>query len=359
MSKHRIILYFSLFTLHFSPFTSFSLHAQTKVAAFQPGQKADGVTYCLPRTVIRTQLQAIKTVYTPGQFARYAERYLSMQNVSTQAETRYQIQKATLTTAGVPDTTKIYTVKLKDKTLAPIMQLTETGIVQAINSSENYTKDPQQTDSPIATHHQLNPRQYFTEEILAATSSARMAELVAQEIYDIRESKNEIMRGQVETMPKDGASLKIVLDQLNQQEEALTQCFVGHVDTTYLTHTYEFDPQGDADQALLFRFSRKLGFVDVDDFAGEPYYLSVKDQHTAPQRDEKEAGKLKIEGVVYNIPSTAQVTLSDGKRNIVTQKMPIAQFGTIEQLAPALFNKNTTTQVFFDTATGALLQLKQ
>ena len=154
--------------------------------------------------------------------------------MSTQEETRYEIVKASLSTVGIPDTTKIYTVKLKDKTLAPMMQLTETGIVQSININENTIAEPQAV-STTSTHHQLNSRQYFTEEMLSATSSARMAELVAQEIYDIRESKNEIMRGQVDTMPKDGASLQIVLDRLNQQEEALTQCFVGYVDTTYVS----------------------------------------------------------------------------------------------------------------------------
>ena len=99
--------------------------------------------------------------------------------------------------------------------------------------------------------------------------------------------------------------------------------------------------------------------MDADDLAGAPYYLSIKDQHTAPQRNEKEMEKLKIEGIVYNLPSTAQIALSDGNRTIISQKLPIAQFGTIDQLAPALFNKNTTTQVTFDTSTGALLHLKQ
>lgn len=46
-----------------------------------------------------------------------------------------------------------------------------------------------------------------------------MAELTAREIYNIRDSKNTILRGQAETMPKDGASLQLVIDQLNKQEK--------------------------------------------------------------------------------------------------------------------------------------------
>ena len=38
----------------------------------------------------------------------------------------------------------------------------------------------------------INPRDFLTEEILMAGSTAKMAELVAKEIYNIRESKNAL-----------------------------------------------------------------------------------------------------------------------------------------------------------------------
>lgn len=60
-----------------------------------------------------------------------------------------------------------------------------------------------------------------------ASSTAKMAELVAKEIYNIRESKNALLRGQADNMPSDGAQLKIMLDNLNAQEEAMTQMFSG------------------------------------------------------------------------------------------------------------------------------------
>ena len=48
---------------------------------------------------------------------------------------------------------------------------------------------------------------------------------MAKEIYNIRESKNALLRGQADNMPSDGAQLKIMLDNLNAQEEAMTQMF--------------------------------------------------------------------------------------------------------------------------------------
>ena len=37
----------------------------------------------------------------------------------------------------------------------------------------------------------------------------RQAELVAKEIYSIRESKNALLRGEADNMPKDGAQLDV------------------------------------------------------------------------------------------------------------------------------------------------------
>ena len=35
-------------------------------------------------------------------------------------------------------------------------------------------------------------------------------------------SKNALLRGEADNMPKDGAQLKLMLDNLNQQETAMT-----------------------------------------------------------------------------------------------------------------------------------------
>jgi hypothetical protein len=257
----------------------------------------------------------------------------------------------------VPDTSKVYTVKLKDKTVAPMVQLTPSGILVAVNTHT----DIQESVLPEmrSTNHKMDARQYLTEDILSATSTAKMAELTAQEILDIRESKNAIKRGQVESMPKDGASLKIVLDELNRQEEALTQLFIGYSDTTFTAKSFTIIPDEDMEEHVFLRFSRKLGFVDADDLAGDPYYLSVKDKHTVVLPDTKEAAKRKIEGLVYNMPSMADVTISTMQSTLYKQELPFAQFGTIDMLSPTLFNKGATTKLTFYPATGGLQHLEQ
>lgn len=331
--------------------------AQTQVTEFNPGVAANGVNYILPQTLLSVEVSAIKVTYTPGEFAKYADRYLHISDVAAEPSTVWSVTGLSVAQEGVPDTSKIYTVKLKDKTVAPMVQLTPSGLLVAVNTRADIPA--RELPDTHTTHHQMDARQYLTEDILSATSTAKMAELTAQEILDIRESKNAIKRGQVESMPKDGASLKIVLDELNRQEEALTQLFIGYADTTFTAKSFTFLPVEDINETVFFRFSRKLGFVDADDLAGDPYYLSVKDKHTVVLPDAKESAKRKIEGLVYNMPSMADVTISTMQGTVYKQELPFAQFGTIDMLSPTLFNKGATTKLTLHPATGGLLHLEQ
>lgn len=108
------------------------------------------------------------------------------------------------------------------------MELTEDGIVKSINVPYSQNSSAKK-NTPTAPAGQVsaNPRDFLTEEILMANSTAKMAELVAKEIYNIRESKNALLRGQADNMPSDGAQLKIMIDNLNLQEEAMTKMFSG------------------------------------------------------------------------------------------------------------------------------------
>ena len=70
---------------------SLGMMAQTQVTEFNPGVAANGVNYALPKTVLKVDASAIKVVYTPGEFAKYADRYLHIGGVSAEASTLWEI----------------------------------------------------------------------------------------------------------------------------------------------------------------------------------------------------------------------------------------------------------------------------
>lgn len=330
-----------------------STYAQTDVTTGIMRGKDYGVTYLLPKTEIEVVIETTKHTYMPGEFSKYADRYLRLNNVAADPEIYWTIDKIQMRAAGVPDKDNVYFVKLKDKTVAPLMELTEDGIVRSINMPVSDRNKIPATKLTEATEN-IDPRKFLTEEILMASSRAKMAELVAKEIYSIRESKNALLRGEADNMPQDGAQLKIMLDNLNLQERAMTEMFSGIVKEEPKTVTVRLTPK-EMNNEVAFRFSKRLGVVANDDLAGEPYYISVTDLKTPaiPVDD----GKKKVDGIAYNVPGRAHITLTGDNKKLFDEELPITQFGTIEYLAPVLFNKNSTVKVLFDTATGGLIKV--
>lgn len=329
--------------------------AQTEVTAGVMHGKDYGVTYVLPKTEIEIVLQTTKHTYTPGEFCRYADRYLRLSNVSAEPEVYWTLDKIQPRIVGVPNKDNVYFVKLKDKTVAPLMELTQDGIVRSINMPFSGQQADQSSKATASTETNIDPRSFLTQEILMSNSSAKMAELVAKEIYNIRESKNALLRGEADNMPKDGAQLKLMLDNLNLQERAMTEMFSGTIKEEPKTVIIRITPKETTNE-VAFRFSKKLGVVANNDLAGEPYYISIANLNT-PDVSKAEESKKKLEGVAYNVPGRAQVTLTQNNKKLFDEELPITQFGTIEYLAPVLFNKASTVKVSFDTATGGLIKV--
>ena len=331
-----------------------SAYAQTDVLTGVTRGKDYGVVYALPKTQIEIEIKANKVNYKPGEFSKYADRYLRLTNVSAEPEEYWELNSVKVKPVGVPNSEATYFVKLKDKTVAPLMELTEEGLIKSINVPYSSNNAKNAANNAVAPQRKANPRDFLTEEILMASSTAKMAELVSKEIYNIRESKNALLRGQADNMPSDGAQLKIMLDNLNLQERAMTEMFSGTLKEEPQTFTIRLTPK-EMDNEVAFRFSKRLGVVASDDLAGEPYYISITDLKTPaiPEDD----GKKKVDGVAYNVPGRAHITLTGNNKKLFDGELPITQFGTIEYLAPVLFNKNSTVKVLFDTATGGLIKV--
>ena len=153
--------------------------AQTEVSPYVPGATVEGVTYYLPRTALRLVVVAEKQVYTPGEFSKYADRYLRLSQINQEPYTKWSIKSIDMVPYGVPDPQKVYSIQLKKRTVAPLVGLTSEGILLSINTDgeeEPLPAVPKGNDAP----KRLNPRDYMNQEILSAGSNAKIAELTAE-----------------------------------------------------------------------------------------------------------------------------------------------------------------------------------
>lgn len=346
--------------------------AQTQLQKYMPGATPEGAVYCLPKTAVRITVVTEKTTFQPGEFCRYAQKYLRRSDAGQEPWVSHRVLTIRQTPEPVADTSKCYALKFDPRSVAVNMQLSDDGRLLGINtgaplrgttatSAQDFLsqvggqKGTAKTVGP-------SPRSYLTEEILSAGSTAKMAELTASEIYDLRENRSLLIKGQADFMPKDGEQLRLMLSRIDEQEQALSSLFVG----TTIRDTVETDfvivPDRPCDRTLLFRMSQLLGMVDADDLSGEPFYITIEDLHAIAPTDEEAAAKTKKKaweaGVYVNVPGRMRLTIYQGIDKLQTVEHPAPQFGNVELLSGELFNKHYDTRLWLNALTGAVERLE-
>lgn len=321
-----------------------------------------GVAYSLPKTSVIVSIQYTKNTKKAGEFYQYAERYLSIPNPITEDQTIYSIDEINAETKGIVDGSRSYLVEFKSSSVASFLTLTEDGLICAIN--DNYTfpakpvREQEQVDTALP-----NPRQYLSEEILRAGSTAKQAELIAKQIYRLRESRNEILTGEAENMPPDGEAYRLVISQLEEQEKALTSMFIGSETTEKGVREFTIIPdEKDIEEQVVFRFSSKMGVVDPDDLAGGPVYLTLKNKEPKQPvfltpKEEKDMEKKFSSGIIYNIPAKALLQITFDRKDYINQDIEVVQYGTQEVISSKKLETKNPVKVIFYPETGAIKQM--
>ncbi|MDR1879981.1 MAG: DUF4831 family protein [Tannerellaceae bacterium] len=343
---------------------SVSLFAQTKVVKKVATKSNNfGVTYSLPQTSLIVNIEVTKVACKAGPYYRYAEKYLGAKDVVTEDKVYYELGKINLINKGLPDADNTYVIEFKSGTVAPYVYLTEEGLLCTVNAeyapveSELETVKKQQ-----AAAVKVADVSVFSEELLMAGSITKEAEVAAKQIYRIRESRMNILTGESDHLPPDGEAMKLVIQQLEEQEKALTTLFTGICSEETSYYDITIIPHDDLEKEVLFRFSPLLGIVAADDLGGTPVYMNLRAIGRAPAPDIKEEAKKEkaMKGIIYNVPGKAAVEITMNKSALFKGEVQVTQFGSRESLAPVMFeDKKAPVKVYFYPETGAIKQIIQ
>lgn len=328
-----------------------------------------GITYNLPATSIHIKADAVCKIVKAGVFAQYAEKYLGLTDVPMEDEITWSLENVLMTSEAVTDTSRSYHITFNEKLPLPTFEL-KGGCLLSVKSADvllqtEPTKVSQiSSDEPSETTSQeeLHAVNVMSEELLKAGSKSKQAEIAARQIFRIRESRLNLLTGDVDNLPADGASFQLVLDNLKAQEDAYMELFTGVVSVSTAQRECDFRPVGEGN-AVLFRFSRHYGFVDADDLSGEAVKLSVTisdDKRSVPVLlDAKGKPKPVPTGIAYTVPGKANVSLSFKGKTLKQEEYEMGQFGHVEFLSSALFtNKKAPASAQFNPLTGALILLR-
>ncbi len=326
-------------------------------------QAETSLVYYMPFTTLVFDIEYDEITEEQGQFYQYSERYLRTTDIVKENKTTYRLTDIRLRTVASADTARLYTVPFQEKyPYCSRLSLNNKGILLGVNIEAQKSDKPNKPAMREERHpmedcsHRPVP---LLEEQLLANSTAKMAENTAKQIYRIRESRLNILSGDVEHLPADGKSMELVLKELDAQERTLTQLFVGKREIRKQHKRICLVPTVSMDKEVLFRFSLYNGVVDKDDMSGNPFYITLnKHQQTySPAQKGDEKAHSLMSPIYYNLPGQAQILLTDGERTYVETAVDVAQWGIAVALPYALFKE--TTQIEMNPKTGAIKSVRQ
>ncbi|MDE6317057.1 MAG: DUF4831 family protein [Muribaculaceae bacterium] len=344
--------------------------AATTMATAQQAQRITatkaneyGISYTLPTTAVDITIEAEFTREEPGEFYKYALKYLNINDPITESTVSARVKSVTINTHGVPDPDKRYLVTLKSSQ-APYILIGEGNIPLAINTED--IAGSKHTALPIARDAEPTPlqsqaaRQVITQEMLQSHSSAKRAELAAEQIYALRQSRTDLITGQADQMPPDGAAMKLVMDNIDAQEQALMAMFAGTRSTHTEVRTFTIVPEDNINKQIIARVSATSGIVEANDLSGFPVYLSLKilNRGEMPVNDKGETLPFPKGGIAYVIPGEAQVTVTAMGKEFASKEVDLAQAGIVYGMAPSNFtDKKAPVYLQFDASTGAIAEV--
>lgn len=182
--------------------------------------------------VVNVTLRVATEQFTPGIYARYAQKYLG--------------KRATLS--------EYSSIELIDGRLA----LGTAEKVAPKVAQEPYTL-------PLSTNR-LNGTAQTTEEQAAAT---------AELLFSLRKHRLDLITGEAGENVF-GAGLKAALDEIARMEREYLDMFYGSKSVSEQLYTFNVTITPDKNEYMVCRFSDKVGIVPTDDLSGRPIVVKVE-----------------------------------------------------------------------------------
>lgn len=309
-----------------------------------------GLVYTLPKTAFRIDITIVRETQVAGPFYKYAKIFGGTTDVISKNSKREWVEGVTVTPFGVPDSDNRYLMQLKTGATA-FIAVADDNMLLAINKED--VENPSLSIPKVADIHN-NPApdinnylKYVNEDFISAISDYKKAQLMAEELQEIREAKLSLTRGTAETMPTDGRQLEIMLNSLEDQETSLLNAFRGirYVEKEIRSFTFIPDPENDVTSAYYPDVKVKVEITEIQ-------------TPELPVDTKGEEKKLPKDAVIYRIPGTVKLNISTDSQQLFSNIFEIAQTGINFGLSPSLFSdKKEPSFATFNPTNGALQEL--
>ena len=318
-------------------------------SASQPaGQSA--LVYGLPQTRLYFEVELVKTVIRKGPYAEYASRTLGLQNVPLRDSESWQIRSIRISDTQEVDSKQLYAVSFTDypQNMDKLLRFTKEGLLLDLtvghvldnNQSNGKSGDDfqfvnmavsnttvEKVDTlykPVETDTAFIHIPVLQRRVMSKTTE-ELAREAAEQIFDIRKMRLDVLRGDVDH-PSDGAAFRLILQTIDTQEKQLLSLFIGAKIESRQTVTYSALPERQATNAELFYFSERAGIVSRNTAGAKPvWYETGKVTVPASVTPNRQANNI----IYYRIPQVVEITAGVDKSTLVSKQLMVCQFGNI------------------------------
>lgn len=332
---------------HLLALTVLSLGLACTLQAAPKESGASAMVYALPQTRLHIQLHVKHAVYKQGPYAEFASRLLGIQQLPTADSDTWEIVSARTWTSTETDNGELRSLIFKTSTgtLSNLLQITSAGIIadpqagqvlsQATRNSDiaeeisfmNFT-NKELTAEKVDTFYKMIMndtafiRQPVVQRTLTSKSKEALAGDVAEQIFNIRENRLQLLIGNVDNYP-EGQALQVALQALAQEENLLLSMFVGARYEETVPMDFSIVPS-EAGSTDFCWFSPQSGISRTNAKNAKPVTCTISTTYNGssdrPGNDQH--------SLIYRMPVQCDVTiLSDQNRTLGQSSHTFYQFG--------------------------------
>ena len=235
-----------------------------------------------PKTELTVILRVEKNEFTPGVYARYAQKYLGVRASLAQRKDYKIVSSSISTSLGVAD--------------------------------EN-TLCPEKEQCPLP-ENRIEARPMGAEE---------MAKYTADLIFSLRKHRLDLITGETGEHVF-GAGLKAALDEISRLEGEYLEMFFGRQTTQMETRSFTIVPKADEKDCIVCRFNEFGGIMPLDDLSSDAVMLHMEPRQVDTSSFRIATAKDKIkEDILISAPT--ECTLLLGTKDLAKSTVDIFQFG--------------------------------
>lgn len=303
------------------------------------------VSYSLPQTVISLEVEALKSDFHAGPYAKYAKKYLGI-DVPQADGSACEIQAVKMTPYSEADPSRRYNIVLA-KGQNAFLSLTSQGLVSFGGArdaqtkwrfsneskadfsdkglSSNLTSESATLYRNVKDNNSVSTVEIQQQMVVEKTLETKARE-AAETIFSLRQKRMNIVTGDTDAT-FSGEAMAAALEEIARLEKEYLTLFTGYSDTRIQVMNYDVVPSSSAksQRYIAFRVSDTEGLVAPDNVSGRPYLLELSPEDISQAAVTGKAAAAKV--AYYRIPAVCTVRLTDGANIILQSRMPVYQLG--------------------------------